>query len=1014
MACCEAFGALQHDLTEAEASRRIWRVRCIQAEAELRALQARYCNDAGDATAPTVPCGSSRSSGAEAGAGDTGGDAHGEDDSEPRLGARAAATAQLAQRHDPRTHGLEAHVAELAQWSEEMHRKAAAAMSLKDACADQLKDEEYVAAQMEKDSETFERHAFQLLERIVNPDPRVRGDITSLQMDLTRLESELADSASVHALATRVEGVLEDLRTAVHHQEEARDSAQLHKESMLLTVDEARTHAQHLEDEGQQHTKEAAGAKKAAAARGRKLSQLQNEIQRERKIVKKRQQALESTVENQRTQLDVARNKVQDSVDQMKKLQQRQLRQVTDIRKSGEGIQEEVSESQTNCEAVKSELQSISQEEEDLHRLFKEQVASIEAVENNVMQVTSELQRAGEELDMSGSAWSATEEECRATERERQATVQRLDELTEEELLSRARLAECEEGLREVGIELTDVSEAHALREEIFRKCEEVSEEIKIVEANNVRLSEQIGQLRQGQQTSQKEREKHLLDLQEAVRRADKLREQHHHFLKSLRSLRAKGKDAVAAASSEALGTLAKKLEGLLSFLEGSARNKRRLDSPEKPGPASSANGKAPQQKKQAPVSNTERRLSAVTEVNQAVVQRRLSKEHQVFSELLEEEKKRASIEQRKMSEATSSHSLYLIKAKREQQRDVEELQELRDALVAVRKEEAHEIDDLEVQLRCVLQDEAQHREETVNRFEILLQREECEQHAAQERVEELSEQVRLLNQRPCEDEPSVRRRLAETEAETEALRAESRKITDMHTELLAETVQRQRAYRECTRKVRRLQSEAVAKLVVDPPLGSLTMGPPSAAGSSSCCTPSRPASSGDYSQVISSSPIRPTSTNIQDFAFQRKCLTLPLPLPTTSSTILSPGGHFRSASGNAAIGGSSASELGHGHRRTNSCRITSKESSRYVLQVPASPREAIAEWRYVPSNESPPRGVTTSISPHATPRSSRDLKFSPTGRHLSPASARQSPMPLVPGSLPSSPEKSVTVTKSF
>eukprot|EP00746_Dinoflagellata_sp_MGD_P006836 gnl/MRDRNA2_/MRDRNA2_113474_c0_seq1.p1 gnl/MRDRNA2_/MRDRNA2_113474_c0~~gnl/MRDRNA2_/MRDRNA2_113474_c0_seq1.p1 ORF type:complete len:1018 (-),score=268.53 gnl/MRDRNA2_/MRDRNA2_113474_c0_seq1:174-3227(-) len=1015
---CEAVVALRYDLYEAEEARRVWRVRCIQAEAELRALQARH-----SANKPIAA--SSNGDGThrlEAGAGDTGGAAHAEEEERwlPKSSAQDAAAGMsplqvtpgqdLIREACPRLHALEAHVAEMTQWSEMIEQKASAELAFEATCASRLNDEEQVASRMESDCEAFERKAFELIEEIVHPDWRLSGNVASLQMDISRLETTLADSANIEALAARVEGVLEDLRTAVQHQEEARDSAHLHRDSMLATVEEARSHAQSLEDEGQYHTKEAAAAKRAAVARGKKLTQLQTEVQKERKIVQKRQKALESAVEQHRKQLEVAEDKVHDTSDQMQRLQQRNMRQLSDIKKSTQATQEEVIQARNISEGVESELRSIRTAEDDLQRLTQQHQASLEAAQADTLGVTSELGHVGEEFNAIGKAWSSTEAECQAVERIRLDTVQQMDKLKKEEAGNSARLSECEEGLQEVGMDLTSVTEAHRLREIIRNEFQESFQEVASLEDSNARLKEQNSQLRQGQQLSQKEREKHLLDLQEAVRRAAKLRDQHYEMMKNLRGLRAKGKDAVAAAAVERLGALAKKLEGLLLFLEGSARNKPRVGAKDQAGADPPAPSLAASQQR-----NQERRLSAVSEVNEAAMQRRLSKDRESFSELLEEEKRKVSWEQRKISEATSSHSLYLSRANLERSRDMEECKLLSTALVVVRDEEAQQKRDLESALMRALEEEAKSREETISNFQAVLHCEDAEQHAAQENLEQFSETVRLLNQRPIEDEPSLRQRLANTEAETEELRAESRHVTDRHTELLAETVQRQRAYRECMRKVRRMRSEAMAKLVADPPLVGVSSH--SRAGSSSY-TPSRPESS-DCSRIMMS-PVRPVQQTSQ--RNERRSLTLPV----ENFHLVVNAGHLRSASSSTAANGSipAPGSLASGleHRRTNSARIAGPSgidlTPCYTRQDPLiSPRETI--MRHAPSNDSPPRqGLVSSPSQSATvtPRSTLSgkaalLVHSSSGRHLSPTPGRVAPLQLAPGGLPLSPDKRSSVT---
>lgn len=756
---------LRPELQDADESRRTWRLRCIQAEAERRKLFSQNPGASGGALPSGAP---------------------------PQAETQAKLAKAIA---------LERQIEELgtllATLEEDVGPVRTRAAAMNERIADRRAATEQAASlAVASRSELLAQETANSLAR---DEHRKKCDILMEEARTAfaecepsaSVEEELGNALTAESEVTQILQILEQDIALV-----LRD-----RERLWMTREEVRNKHCDLTDSHAQATREAAAAKHAAQVRNTAMSRLQGEVLRTRSRSERKRRVLEGHLMQCRSELAEAAGRADAAGERLRKLKQQQGKQLRDLRSETSGLQSEVEEHLLAIETSEASLLAVRNEEAELETWRLEQISGERALDERAAACQAEL--------------SMLEHEVAAREAYGNLGLQRLrkceEELSQEECFIescwveaaslRAQAEHAEIASQQVRDELSEERELSGDQGDDLEKLEALETKVKGMKAQNAELVAEHLQLQESAKQSQKSYDKSLADLQEAIRRTKTLKGQHDQLVEPVASSR--NREALINVMEQALSRVNKKAEAVITCLES--------------GPGGSSS--------KAARGSDANSASALVQRSQAALQRRLNDEHERSMEslLAEERKKVVAEQQRSLTEARRRTS-ELQKARQERRRLQENLARCQQSYDWIRRSSESELLGLEAQVKLVDREATEGAEAVTAEFSDLLQKQALERDVLQAQVDELRAQVNGACDRSRDDaisetidenddasmSPSyqalpstvVMQRLVEEEVEIEGLRAEEEDLQQAHVKLKAAVVASQQRLREGTAKL--------------------------------------------------------------------------------------------------------------------------------------------------------------------------------------------------------------------
>lgn len=781
---------LRPELLDAEESRRTWRLLCIQAEAERRNLTSQAANvgtspgsgspssashwwTAGSprsdgtpdergqmrgATSPTAPVEGSFFVGSAGTSPSAPRAAEVEAETEMALakalaferhiGELTSLIATLESDADAIREGtvdLEACLADRRTSAQDATQRAAAASSNAHAI---------VTAQREAQEE----HA-RKCELLIEEAEALRSDALPRQSAEAELESVQEGKNQLAEVVEKLEGDIDMLSRK--------------REGLLMSREEVFGKRRDLVDSQSQSRREAAAAKHASQARAAALTRLQGEVLRTRSKSERKRKELEGTLVQCRSELQEATGRSTDVNEKLRKLKQQQGKQLRELRSETDGLQAEVDEHLLFIETSELSTSRARSEEAELENDRLRNLSEVALLEERAEGFMTDVSRLKQEV----AAQEATAEEgladLRRAETELAAEERLAENFQSEAQTLRISTEAAEATAQDLKAQLLEEQELSTLKNEEVENLEALEAKVRELKARNAKLIVEHLQLQDSATKSQKDSDKHFVDMHEAIRRAARLKSQHSDVVDAASS---KSREALMSAMDQALGRVTKKAEAVISCLETVG-----------PGSAGSRSPRLAQA------------TSALSQRSQAALQRRLLTENERGMEnLLSEERRKVVFEQQRSLTEARRRSSELQKARQDRRGLQEDLARCQQAYDWARRSNESELNGLEAQVKLVDREATEGAEAVTAEFSDLLQKQALERDVLQAQVEELRAQVDggIQESAGAEEDggdaqpnvptPVLLQRLAEQEAEAEALRAEEEELLQAHVKLKA------------------------------------------------------------------------------------------------------------------------------------------------------------------------------------------------------------------------------------
>lgn len=773
---------LRPELLDAQESRRTWRLRCIQAEAEKRNLLAQASSGALSPGSGS-PASASRLRSPSTVSGNSSPTAlTGLSPQESSFGSPASLAAEVeVETALAKVLALERHIADMTmliasvEADTETIRENTANV---EAC---LPDRRAAAEEAAQQAAIASSNALSIAMDQSTARDEHEKKCEWLVNEVLSLQAYAQPQDDVEAELEIVEGHRRQLAAIVAVCEEDIDEVARRRECLWMSREQAITRRRDFVDSHAQSTREAAAAKHSAQARATALSRLQGEVLRTRSKSERKRRLLEGQLVNCRSELTEAAGRVSTAGEKLRKLKQQQGKQLRELRTDTQGLQSEVDEHLLAIENSEANTNALHNEEAELandrHRhLYEEQALE----ERNLG-----LRRDALRLEHEVSAQEATGQLSLAHMRRAE------EEYAEEELKTEALQAEvqsirlsteaAEATAQQLKGEQREEQQLCGMKAQEQEKLEALELKASDLKAKNEELTAEHLQLQESVKRALKDSEKHISEMQEASRRTSRLKAQHKELVEPASS---RGREALVGVMDQALGRVNKKAEAVIACLESF-------------GPASAGNRSA------RPSAQT----ASLLQKSQEALQRRLQAEYERSMEtLLAEERRKVVLEQQRSLTEARRRSGELQKTRQEGRRLQEELVRCQQAYEWARRSSQSELLGLEAQVKLVDSEATDGAEAVTAEFSDLLQKQALARDVLQAQVEELrgvvdggslksQDESEIMNEDDGADllpglpTAVLLQRLALEEAEADSLRAEEEELLHTHVKLKAALV---------------------------------------------------------------------------------------------------------------------------------------------------------------------------------------------------------------------------------
>lgn len=544
----------QPQLVEAADSERTWRLRCIQAEAELRALLSEE----------SVPeSGSSKI-----------------DEGNSALSSNIfASLIGAATEVGPRTNceielvlaqvlGIEKFMAEFERWKARMFEDTAAAEKEVELLQAQIKEQNLILDQETKEVKyASEELETQLLPRQAEREEHVQrcrmleGEVEQILLTsgLQKPSDGFLGISYADAELDRLDTSIEDLQDCVHEAARQRELCCMCREDMS-----GKSRA--FVDIRRRSTREIAQSRQIVQSHQVSQTRLSGELSRSRTRAEKQRKQLDVQLTACRRDLADAVKRAETAADQLRKVKQQQGRQLQKVRSETNGLQSEVDAHLRFMEETEKEINRLLHEESALQVSEDSHVAKEHFLEQQATSFVSEQRRFEEqsaeyEADYAALLANFRPLEDARLEEELAASEARIEEEFLVELTTKSHVAaqRFEEWLAyasaECKVQEAELQRFHFAQDE-FQK---VLSQRNATLLESKKMEETSKQLRQGTT-------RQLSEFREIQRRTQQLKASHNDLMKILPSNRSK--EVNAAPFEQALGRASKRADTIIALFD--------------------------------------------------------------------------------------------------------------------------------------------------------------------------------------------------------------------------------------------------------------------------------------------------------------------------------------------------------------------------------------------------------------------------------------------------------------
>eukprot|EP00435_Cladocopium_sp_Y103_P027704 s1791_g6.t2 len=695
---------LRQQLLDADEESRTWRLRAIQAEAELRALQV------------DVP-GSPKMESLDSESGDTGG-----------AGSEQAASLNKPQDLQvilSQVLGLEKHLEEIHEWEpwrakllEETQVAKAEAQKLQvllDAQKAELPRAEREAKEASQEAQILQEERAKVKAAHDARCAVIAEEIHELLLNagVRRVGESLVSLQQGEAALQAIENSTRQL------DDDVKETAQK-REELCMRLEELKTrHLNNMETRAKS-ARDVQGARQALQSRQPMLTKLQGEVSRIRSRSERKKKQLEAQLNQSLLEMKDAKGRMDAADEALRKVRHQHSKQLRSVKSQTSSLQAEVDAHIQASEAAEQEMQELRERESEL-----------ESSERHFLQQEEDLMqqaiRAKERL-------SSLEQQTERFEDERRTLIEELQPLEEEweqvELQAKAlqdladadTLKAKEHQFAAVGCK----EEIDAHLREFASQADELTvlsgleAEVADLRKRRDQLISERTALEDASKASLQSLEQQLSDLREAQRRSTQLKAAHEDFVKLLppSSLR---QVAMSVAAEQSLLRISRKADQLHSYFEGPGR-------PAGNGPPGSSRRITRMSASKENLATTSGRLAEqLMEAAETIVRDELKESRQTLVDL-----------QQKLADGSNKRGQEIFNLRSQRRELEEELCRVEAAVHSASTSSAALVAELEQHLK-ELQKEAATDEATVAaEFSDLLQQQLLERDALKAQVEEL------------------------------------------------------------------------------------------------------------------------------------------------------------------------------------------------------------------------------------------------------------------------------------
>lgn len=718
------------DFADAEEAQRTWRLRCVQAEAELRALQGGSSSPRTDGTHGGSPSSSFLSlASAAPGTSEAALARHSSRGSIPEAGADsssvspASRTGNVTQPPDTiedaerltalaQALALERHLGELADWRAHVGQEVAVAADRVCNLEAQLQHEATCLSQWRAVTNEVADQARLLVQHRRDRHERHDHVCMELDEDTQALLEETRVKDSVKRDLANAEIATQDLHALVGKLEQDMQEVQQERERMWMQREETLIRRCRMTEWHRQCLRDTATARVQISARATALSRLQGEVMRVRSRNERKKRQTQGLLVRCRGELADAVSRADAAGDQLRKVKQQHGRQLKELRAKTSGLQTEVDARLEGIEQSELHLQSLHEEQQEIERCRDQHPGKEHSLHDEAAALHLEATQLGQaagirEVDEQGFAERLRHEEflyedvLRARSVLQQEVAASHEYIQETDVEARSLSAELDHELSSCAVQAAEVAR--------FRCLEDSTRGL---EQRRDQLSEECLQLQDGIKQARRGHDRHVADMQEALRRAVRLRTSHAELAESL----PQGRGASSGSADQAMGRLNKRVDALLLFLEN-----------KEPG----ARAQADQESHLA------------MQRGHVALQRRLHADIETAMEAsLIAERKAVVVEQQRSLDETRQRTAEQQELRRERRRLEEELARYKRSLEWQRLSAESELEGLRAQIRLVDVETVEGAQSLTADISDLLHKQELERDLLQREVDELSLEV--------------------------------------------------------------------------------------------------------------------------------------------------------------------------------------------------------------------------------------------------------------------------------
>jgi len=547
---------LRPQLLDAEEANRTWRLRAIQAEAELRALQVdpspskqvnqSLVSDAGDTGGPQESAGSSM-----------------QDVSEMNDTDVLILLGQVL--------GLEKHVSEIDPWKAKVLEDAANVQEEIPSLQAQLDEQKPFVRKASAEATEQSRETKAISQQ--RAAAKFAHDAKCLeltnQMHAQLVKAGLRPLPAAESLGLKeAKEELSKREDSVGKLEDDVKEAARQREMLRMRREEMRGRRWGCLDTRTQCAREVASAKQALQVRSSQLSRLQGEVSRSRARGDRKRKQLENQLAQCRLELSDAIARADGAGEKFKKLKQQHGRQLRQVRNEASGLQAEVDEHLSMTENADVEIQSLRAQELDLEGSEQRFLAVEAAIAKQTAQQREELTNLEQQAEDYRAEHGAVLEMMRPLEEEHRhaaASAAAAREQAETDSLRATEIRARAQGL-ELELEL-ERAECAAQAGEL-KALSLLEQDTKVLSGQRDSLFAERAKLEETSRQQQQALEKQMADFREVQRRAMQLKAMHGGVTKALPTGTLRGNEAIQAPLEQALGRATKKADALQNYLD--------------------------------------------------------------------------------------------------------------------------------------------------------------------------------------------------------------------------------------------------------------------------------------------------------------------------------------------------------------------------------------------------------------------------------------------------------------